>query len=139
MLGRTAGLQPIEAYIRDEDPPNDTILVVRGGPLTVEKIVEHAARQAIEYSFRDEPMISMSADLTVGGWTLEAILRERIWSRSRYATVTAGVLRAAGYLLLPTFATPHYDVVLPEATEMAARALLAHFGVVLDNPYKRRR
>lgn len=94
---------------------------------------------AFDGSFREEPMISISADLTVGGWTLEAILRERIWSRSRYATVTAGVLRSAGYLLLPTFATPHYDVVLPEATEMAARALLAHFGPVLDNPYKRRR
>lgn len=126
-------------HVRDETPPDDAVLVVRGGPLTAEKIVEHAARQALEYSFRNQPMISISADLTIHGWTLEAILRERLWSRSRYATATAGVLRIARYLLLPTFAVPHYDIVLAEASEVAARALLEHFGPVVDNPYRRRR
>ncbi|MBI1736787.1 MAG: hypothetical protein HYR51_16595 [Candidatus Rokubacteria bacterium] len=129
----------IEPHVRDEHPPDDAVFIVRGGPLTVERIVEHAARQAREYSLLGQPMISVSADLTVGGWTVEAILRERLWSRSRYATVPVGVLRSAGYLLLPTFAVPHYDIVLEEASEAAARRLLAHFGPVLDNPYKRRR
>jgi len=135
----TGGLQPIEPYLRGEIPPESAVLVVRGGPLTLEKIVEHAARQALAYSFRGEPMVSISADLTVGAWTVEAILRTRMGSRSKYATVTVGVLRAAGYPLLPTFAPPHYDIVLPEVSAPAARALLAHFGAVLDNPYRRRR
>ena len=45
----------------------------------------------------------------------------------------------AGYLLLPTFAVPHCDIVLPAATTGAARALLAHCGPTIDHPYKRRR
>jgi hypothetical protein len=85
----TGGLQPIEPYLRGEIPPECAVLVVRGGPLTLEKIVEHAARQALAYSFRGEPMV--------------------------------------------------YDIVLPEVSAPAARALLAHFGAVLDNPYRRRR
>jgi hypothetical protein len=37
-------LEPIEAHLRQEDPADDAILVVRGGPLTVEKFLEHALR-----------------------------------------------------------------------------------------------
>lgn len=48
----------------------------------------------------------MSVDATVSGWDLEAILRDRLWSRSSYATATVGGLRAAGYGLLPTFGAP---------------------------------
>ena len=107
--------------------------------MTIEKIVEHAARQALEYSFQGKPMFSLSADMTIANWTLEQILRTRIWSRSTYATATARTLRAAGYVLLPTFAVPHCDIVLPAATTGAATAILAHFGPALDNPYKRRR
>jgi hypothetical protein len=84
-------------------------------------------------------MFSVSADVTIGHWTLERILRARMWSRSTYATTTPRALRIAGYLLLPTFAVPHCDIVLPAATPAAARDLLAQFGPALDNPYKRRR
>ena len=42
-------------------------------------------------------MFSLSADMTIANWTLEQILRTRIWSRSTYATATAKTtLRAAG-------------------------------------------
>lgn len=71
------------------------------------------------------------------------------WKRGERAAVKAlhsndkvrmtPLLRGAGYLLLPTFAVPHDDIVLEEASEVAARRLLAYFGPVLDNPYKRRR
>jgi hypothetical protein len=95
-----------------------------GDPLetgtTIAKIVEHAARQEAVYSYRGEPMVAISVDLTIPGWSVERILRERIWSRSRYATTTAGALRSAGYELVPTSRTPHYSIVLPEASEVAA-------------------
>lgn len=84
-------------------------------------------------------MFSVSVDTTVGGWTVDQILRTRMWSRSTYATTIVSTLRRAGYLLLPTFAVPHTDIVLPSATLAAAMDLLAHFGPPLDNPYKRRR
>ena len=60
--------------------------------------------------FQGKPMFSLSADMTIANWTLEQILRTRIWSRSTYAATTG-----------------------------SATAILAHFGPALDNPYKRRR
>jgi hypothetical protein len=115
------------------------VLVIRGGPLTLAKLMDHAARQALEYGYRGTPMFSVSVDAAFGNWTLEQILRTRMWSRSTYATTTPRRLRVAGHLLLPTFAVPHCDIVLPAATMAAAADLLAQFGPTLDNPYKRRR
>jgi len=138
-VSAAAPLRAIEPHIRNEAPPDEAVLVIRGGPLTMEKIVAHAARQMLEYSFQGRPMFSVSADLTIGAWTIEEILRTRLWSRSTYATTTVGTLRTHGYVSLPTFAAPHCDIVLPTATSAAARALLAHFGPTHDNPYKRRR
>jgi hypothetical protein len=62
--------EPIEVYLRAEEPPDDAVVVVRGGPVAVEKIVEHAKRQARDYTFRGEPMHSVSVSLTVAGWDL---------------------------------------------------------------------
>ena len=133
------GLEPIEAHLRDEDPPAGAVLVIRGGPLSVEKLVEHAARQAREFSYGGAPMCSVSVDATVGGWTLEAILRDRLWSRSSYAACPVGVLREAGYVLLATHGAPHYDVVLADGEPGTAATLLAVFGAAEVNPFKRRR
>jgi hypothetical protein len=84
-------------------------------------------------------MIAISVDLTIQGWTIERILRERMWSRSRYATTTVGRLRSAGYELVATSTAPHYSVVLPDATERAAAELLSHFGPTLQNEFRQRR
>lgn len=84
-------------------------------------------------------MIAISVDLTIAGWTVERILRERMWSRSTYATATVGVLRAAGYELVATSTAPHYSVILSDTTEAAAAALLAHFGPTLQNQFRQRR
>lgn len=51
MLWRTRMTgEPIESYLRSEEPPNDAVVVVRGAPVAPEKIVEHAQRQAREYT-----------------------------------------------------------------------------------------
>jgi hypothetical protein len=134
-----AGLTPIEPFIRDEEPPDDAVLVVRGGPMTVEKLFEHVQREAERYSYRGVPLPSVSVDATVAGWTLEAILRDRLWSRSSYATTTVSALREAGYELLPTFEVPHFDVVLPAAALDAASSLLSLFGPIERNTFRRRR
>ena len=84
-------------------------------------------------------MPAVSVDVTVSGWTVESILRDRLWSRSTYATSTVENIRQAGYELLPTFETPHYDVVLPGMTSAAVGILLELFGTPLTNPYRRRR
>ena len=130
---------PIEPYIRDATRADDATVVVRAGPITVEKFLEHMRRQQDRYSYRQGPMVSISVDATVAGWTLEAILDDRLWARSTYATATVGALRRAGYELLPTFDAPHFDVVVPVATPDAAGSLLLAFRPAERNPYRRRR
>ncbi len=133
------GLEPIEAHLRDEAPPADAVVVIRGGPLSVEKLVEHAVRQAREFSCAGAPMYSVSVDATVDSWTLDAILRDRLWSRSTYAACPATVLHDAGYVLLATHRSPHYDIVVADGEPGTAAILLGVFGAVEVNPFKRRR
>lgn len=132
-------LVPIEAHLRAEELADGASVVVRGGPLTGENFLEHARRQMAIYSFEGAPMASVSVFAAVGEWTLERLLAERLWSRTTYATATAGALRALGYPVLATFLTPHYDVVLPEASGDAAATLVGQFSAPQRNPYRRRR
>ena len=60
-------LEPIEPFVRDEYPPDNAVVVIRGGPIAAEKIVEHASRQAREYTYKGEPMFSVSVSLAVNG------------------------------------------------------------------------
>lgn len=131
--------QPIEPHLRDEAPLADTVVIVRAGPLTVEKLVEHALREQGRFSYRGRPMPSMSVDATVGGWTVESILQDRLWSRPSYATTTVGELVGAGYALLPTFEVPHFDVLLPAANRDEAGTLLSLLGAAERNAFRRRR
>lgn len=109
------------------------------GPVTVEKLAEHAARQMREFSWNQQPMASVSVDGTVAGWTAELLLRERMWSRSKFATATVAQVRAAGFLVLPTHAAPHFDIVLGDALVAEAARLVATFGTPEENPFKHRR
>ena len=130
--------EPIETYLRNEVPPDDAIVVVRGGPVAPEKIVEHALRQAREYTYRNVPMYSISVSLTIPGWDLSAVLAGPLSSRSTFAVSPAGVVRAAGFELLPTYGAPHYDLLLATGEYREAEALLGLFGSPEPNPYKRR-
>ncbi len=135
----TIELEPIELHLRSDALPDDAVLLLRGGPITVEKLAEHAARQMREFSWNQEPMASVSVDGTVAGWTAELLLRERLWSRSQFATATVGEVRAAGLVVLSTHAAPHFDIVLGDASLAEAARLVAIFGTPEDNPFKRRR
>ena len=77
-------------------------------------------------------MASVSVDGLVAGWTVELVLRERLWSRSQFATATVGGVRAAGFEVLPTHDAPHFDVVFVEATLAEAGRLLDVFGPPKD-------
>lgn len=60
-------------------------------------------------------------------------------SRATIVTSTAGAVRLAGFGLLPTYAAPHYDLLLSSAEYREAEALLAVFGSAEPNPFRRRR
>jgi hypothetical protein len=130
--------EPIENHLRSEVPPDDAVVVVRGGPVAPEKIVEHAHRQAREYTFGNAPMHSISVSLTVAGWDLAALLAGPLSSRSTFAVSTAGAVRVAGFELLPTYKAPHYDLLLATGEYREAEVLLSLFGSPEPNAYKRR-
>ena len=74
-------LDPIEPFLRIEEPPDDTVVILRGGPIAVEKIVEHALREARAYSFGGSPLFSVSVSLAVAGWTVDELLAGPLASR----------------------------------------------------------
>ena len=132
-------LQPIEPHIRDVPSLDDAVVIVRGGPMTVEKLVEHAQRERHRYSCRGAamPSISVDATSTAGLWRRSCV--NDSGAESSYATTTVGALRASGYELLPTFESPHHDLLISAASREAASTLLASFGPAERNPYRRRR
>jgi hypothetical protein len=134
-------LEPIEALLRDDEPLDPAAhLVVRGWPLTVEGLLRNAEATRSRFSFEGRPFAAVSAEVTAGGWTLDAILAgPRLRTRSRYAAVAVGELALAGFTLLPTFVAPHYSVVLEPYTAERAEQLIEALGDVRKNPHHVRR
>jgi hypothetical protein len=130
--------EPIEGYVRPgETPPAGTHLLLRGSPLTVVKFAEHAARTARAYTYRGEACVGISVELsTSAGETALLLQGRRLSTRRNVARIPVDDAWAIGCVLLPTFASPHYTVVLdltPSATVEALAALAAQD--VIENPY----
>lgn len=130
-------LEPIDNHLRPgevSDPAAD--LVVRGWPLTVEGILRNADATRNRFSRGGEPLIAISAEVTIAGWDLDAILAgPRLRTRSRYASAPVAAVQAAGFELLATFIAPHYSVVLPSYTESVVRRLIDVLGEPVPNPH----
>lgn len=109
---------------------------VRGWPLTVDGLLRNADATGHRFSRAGEPFSAVSAEVTVGEWTLESILSgPRLRTRSRYAAVSVQALADAGFESLPTFLAPHYSVTLETYTAERAERILEVLGDVLANPY----
>jgi hypothetical protein len=130
--------EPIETYLRAEHIDDAMIVVVRGGQVATEKFIEHAQREAREFTFRGSPMYSISVNLTVAGWDLDALFAGPLASRSTYATATVGAVRTAGFELLPTFVAPHYDLLLSGGQYPDAERAREVSSAPEPNPFKRR-
>ena len=44
-------------------------------------------------------------------------------------------LTESGYTLLPTFRTPHFSIVLPDAADLTVARLAATLSQEMENPY----
>jgi hypothetical protein len=131
-------VEPIEPFLRTEDLPPSSVLVVRGGPLTPEKLLQSARREQAVYTWRGSPLACVSTEAVTGDWTLERVLSEHLATRTTYATTTVGQVLEKGLVLLPTFAAPHYDVVLEEATTEEVARLMSILSEPIRNPYRRK-
>src|SRR5262245_20981519 len=107
-------LTPIEGHVRGGevlDP--EAALVIRGWPLTVDGLLRNADATRRRYSRAGRPFVAVSAEVTVAGWDLEAILSgPRLRTRRSYAAVAVARVVEAGFGLLATFGAPHYSLVL---------------------------
>lgn len=72
----TGGRIEQRPHLRDETPPADATVVVRGGPDTVDKIRVHALRTARAWSLDGEPLVGISV-FAVLDVPWETLLRER--------------------------------------------------------------
>lgn len=110
--------------------------MIRGWPLTIDGLLSNADAARNRFSYRDRPLVAVSAEVSVPGWSVEAILSgPRLRTRSRYAQATVGTVVDAGFELLPSFAAPHYSIVLPTYDEPSAQLLLEVLGEPRRNPY----
>lgn len=129
----------LRASLRGEAAPADGIVVVRGGPTSVAKVVAHAQRTHDAFVLDGEPFWGVSVFCALddlGGASLEALLR-RFASYRVVHLPLVGTLRSAGFELLPTFGRPHFTVTL--AGPGQASALLDALGKAEQNPYHGRR
>jgi len=130
-------LEAVDIHVREGETLDAAAdLVVRGWPLNVDGLLRNADAARSRFSWRGEPLVAISAEVSVAGWSLDAILAgPRLRTRSRYARARASDLVAAGFTLLPTFAAPHYSVLLPSYDERSAQRLLDVLGEMQRNPF----
>ena len=121
--------------IRDEEPPDDAVVVIRGGlhSLDVEKVIE-----VCQDSFVDSGFYGLSVFAALDGDVEALCLRlERLRSPGVVWVANCGTLRAAGFELAATDASPHFDVVLPSLDRDIVNSVRACFEA-RDNPARKR-
>ena len=131
-------LTPLEEYLRPGDSPNDWLLVIRGRPLSVSGLLLAAGRTLAEFSWRDQPVAAVSAEVTSAAVSIDMVLAgPRLRTRRTYAAADVTDLIDGGFPVLGTFGAPHVSVVLPEYDEVCVRALLEILGPG-TNPHSER-
>ena len=120
---------------RDEEPPDDAVVVIRGGlrSLDVEKVIELCEDSFVEFGF-----YGLSVFAAFDGDVEALCLRlDRMRSPGVVWVANCGALRAAGFELAATDASPHFDVVLPSLDRDIVDVMRACFEA-RDNPARKR-
>ena len=116
--------------LRDDEPPDDAVVVIRGGEMVSEFVRRSAERNHQEFGF-----FGVSVYLAEGV-TVE-VLCATVSQLTRYAKVrlsTAGRLRSRGFELAPTLERPHFDVMLPDLSDATLSRLNECFDRPVPNP-----
>jgi hypothetical protein len=115
--------------LRDELPPDDGIVVVRGGQMNSDFVVRTASR-----SFDEIGLWTVSVFITDGPVVdlCRSVVELERYGKVRLSNV--GRLRVLGFALIPTLSFPHFDVVLPDLDESTLDRLELAFDVPIPNP-----
>lgn len=120
----------------DEVPPDDAAVVIRGGPDTLSLLRTHARRLHRAFVLDGESVFGVSVFVAlddVGAASERGVLAGKLRSYPSIYRCTVGDLLERGLGLVPTFARPHYTVLLPalDSVDDLASAL----GTLRPNPY----
>ena len=144
-------------FVRDEDPPDDLIVVVRAAGFDIDGSVADMVRDArysgesyaLEGSGGDREALFGVSVFAVERDTTVAKVLEKFSASPRYLAVTVGHLRSAGYPVVPTgTVSNHFDIQLVSGIpadvparfvadgELASRAatIVALAGPLRPNP-----
>lgn len=120
--------------LRSEDPPEDAVVVVRGGEMNSDFV-----RETARDSFEEFGVYSISVFLALDVPVDELCAAEPHLARyGKVRVSTAGRLRREGFVLLPTLDRPHYDVLLPDLSDRTLDRLDESFDQTVPNPGRSR-
>jgi hypothetical protein len=118
--------------LRDELPPDDIVVVVRGGEMNSQSV-----RTSAENAFDRFGVFTVSVSLALDGSVAELCSSDsRIFRYGKVRLSTVGRLRALGFALLPTLTRPHYDVVLPDLDDETLDRLELGFDFPIPRPIR---
>ena len=132
-----AARQELRPHLRDEQPPEDAVVVIRGGPATLAKLGDHARRTHAAFVLDGEPLWGVSVFCAlddIGLASLDGLL-QRFASYRTVHLPRLGRLREAGLELLPSFGRPHFTLRLASDEEPALTRLIDALGPPEANPY----
>jgi len=119
--------------LRPEEPPDDTVVVIRGGEMT-EEFVRRTATDAHDELGIYAVSVFLALDADVDELCAAEPFLVR-YGKVRFSTV--GRLRAEGFPLIPTLDRPHYDIVLPDLSSPTLVRLDRCFDPAVPNPGRR--
>lgn len=125
-------LPPLE-IIRSQAPPDDTLLVVRGGERSLEDaVLDRTVGDCWDaHGFFG---LSVFADASSGD-IVKLAQRTPLARRRLIRTALAGNLRQSGFEVVATFKNPyHFSIVLPDATAATFSELRRRFSEPTLNP-----
>ena len=128
--------EELRRRVREEQPLRNASVVLRGGPDTVSLLRSHARRLNRLYALDGAPVFGISVFVVssdIGPTSERTILSKKLHSYPTIYRTTVGDLVDAGLDVLPTFAAPHYTVLIPNLDAVAELAVA--FGKLVRNPY----
>ena len=129
--------QELRPHLRDEQVPDDSVVVVRGGPASLATLTSHARRTHHAFVLDGQPLWGVSvfgALDDIGPSSLEELLK-RFASYRVVHLPRAGQLRATGFALLSSFGRPHFTVRISDDGPEELGRLLDALGTAERNPY----
>lgn len=126
-------LIPPSNILRAEPPPDDTVVVIRGGERSLDDaVLERTVGDC--WAAHDFFGLSVFAD-QANNDIAELARRTPLVRRPLLRTALVGRLREAGFEVMPTFANLyHFSIVMPDATAGTFELVRLCFGPPMRNP-----